>query len=34
MSRYTQLKAQLAKLQAQADEVRRQEIAEIVVSIR
>ncbi len=34
MSQYSELKAQIAKLQAQAEEARRSEIADVVASIR
>ncbi|HKU00464.1 MAG TPA: H-NS histone family protein [Paraburkholderia sp.] len=34
MSQYSELKAQIAKLQAQADEARRTEIADIIAMIR
>jgi len=34
MSQYSELKAQIAKLQAQADEARRSEIADVVAMIR
>ena len=34
MSQYSELKAQIAKLQAQADEARRTEIADVIAMIR
>jgi DNA-binding protein H-NS len=34
MSQYSELKAQIAKLQAQADEVRRAEVFEVIQDIR
>jgi DNA-binding protein H-NS len=34
MSDYAELKAQIARLQAQAEEVRRAELAEVIASIR
>ena len=34
MSQYSELKAQIAKLQAQAEEARRTEIADVIASIR
>jgi DNA-binding protein H-NS len=34
MSQYTELKAQIAKLQAQADEARRAEVIEVIADIR
>ena len=34
MSQYSELKAQIAKLQAQADEARRPEIADVIAMIR
>jgi DNA-binding protein H-NS len=34
MSQYAELKAQIAQLQAQADEARRTEVADVIASIR